>query len=110
MIEGLVSFMQTADATTGPINLGNPNEITVLQLAKQVINATGSRSRIIHRAMPQDDPRQRCPDISKAQDTLGWSPRTPLREGLTRTIAYFERLLQDKSVHARLAAAASTSS
>ena len=69
-----------------------------MQLASLVVEMTGSRSRIVHRPMPQDDPRQRRPDISKAQDSLNWEPHTPLKEGLTRTIAYFERLLSDPDV------------
>jgi len=70
-----------------------------------VIELTGARSRIVHRAMPQDDPRQRRPDISKANDALDWAPRTPLRDGLMRTIAYFDELLSDQSLHARLTTA-----
>ncbi len=82
LIEGLVRLMATPDQVTGPINIGNPTEFTILELATQVIDLTGSRSRIVHRPMPEDDPRQRRPDISKAQDMLQWAPRTPLREGL----------------------------
>jgi UDP-glucuronate decarboxylase len=106
LIDGLVRLMASADDVTGPINIGNPTEFTILELASQVIELVGSRSRIVHRPLPQDDPRQRRPDISKAQDVLGWSPRSPLKEGLTRTIAYFEELLRDQSVRAQLAGAA----
>ena len=74
----------------GPINIGNPVEFSMLQLANVVRELTGSRSRIVHRPLPQDDPRQRQPDISKAQEILGWKPATPLKEGLAKTIAYFE--------------------
>jgi len=106
LIDGLVRLMASADDVTGPINIGNPTEFTILELASQVIELVGSRSRIVHQPLPQDDPRQRRPDISKAQDVLGWSPRAPLKEGLTRTIAYFEELLRDQSVRAQLAGAA----
>ena len=85
--------MGTADTTTGPINLGNPNEFSMHELASIVIDMTGSRAKIVHRPLPQDDPRQRKPDISRAQELMSWAPRTELREGLGRTIAYFERLL-----------------
>jgi UDP-glucuronate decarboxylase len=98
LIDGLVRLMNTADAVTGPINIGNPKEFTILELASEVIDLTGSRSRIVHRSRPQDDPRQRRPDISKAHDLLGWTPRTALRDGLVRTIAYFEKLLKDDAI------------
>ena len=103
LIDGLVRLMGSDDIITGPINIGNPTEFTILQLATQVIELTGSRSRIVHRPLPQDDPRQRRPDISKAHETLSWSPRTPLNEGLKRTIAYFKDLLQDQSLRDLLA-------
>ena len=103
LIDGLVRLMGSDDIITGPINIGNPTEFTILQLATQVIELTGSRSRIVHRPLPQDDPRQRRPDISKAHETLGWSPPTPLNEGLERTIAYFKDLLQDQSLRDLLA-------
>jgi UDP-glucuronate decarboxylase len=102
LIDGMVRLMGTPDSITGPINMGNPTELSILQLATLVIELTGSRAKIVHRASPQDDPRQRRPDISKAQDLLKWSPRTSLNEGLTRTIAYFEGLLKDQGVHAML--------
>ena len=98
LIDGLLRLTGSADTVTGPINMGNPTEFTILELAKQVIELVGSGSRIVHRPLPPDDPRQRQPDISKAQDVLSWSPRTPLAEGLKRTIAYFEELLRDRSV------------
>ena len=98
LIDGLMRLMASSDSVTGPINIGNPTEFTIMQLASLVVEMTGSRSRIVHRPMPQDDPRQRRPDISKAQDSLNWEPHTPLKEGLTRTIAYFERLLSDPGV------------
>ena len=98
LIDGLVRLMATSDEVTGPINIGNPTEFTILELAAQVIELVGSRSRIVHRPRPQDDPRQRRPDISKADDVLQWAPRTQLREGLIRTIAYFEDLLKDDAI------------
>jgi UDP-glucuronate decarboxylase len=93
LIEGFVRFMDAPASLTGPINLGNPGEFTMKQLAELTIELTGSRSRLTYAPLPQDDPRQRRPDISQAQRELGWSPNIPLREGLTRTIAYFEGLL-----------------
>jgi UDP-glucuronate decarboxylase len=98
LIDGLMRLMNTSDEVTGPINIGNPKEFTMLELASMVIELTGSSSRIVYRQLPQDDPRQRRPDISKANDVLGWNPKTPLREGLVRTIEYFEGLLRDGSV------------
>ena len=104
LIEALVLLMDTADDFTGPINIGNPEEFSMLELASTVIDLTGSRSRIVHRPLPDDDPRQRQPDISRANDLLKWRPSTPLRDGLTRTIAYFETLLSDQDVRTLLAA------
>jgi len=104
LIDGLVRLMSSPDNVTGPINIGNPEEFSILQLASMVIDLTGSRSRIVHRPLPQDDPRQRQPDISRANDLLSWRPKTPLTEGLTHTIAYFETLLSDYGVHTMLAA------
>jgi len=98
LIDGLVRLMNTSDGVIGPINIGNPKEFTILELASQVIELTGSRSRIVHRPRPQDDPRQRRPDISKADDLLGWAPQTALRDGLVRTIGYFEKLLKDDAI------------
>jgi UDP-glucuronate decarboxylase len=80
---------------TGPVNVGNPTEFTILQLAELVIELTGSKSRIIRMPLPADDPKQRRPDISQAQKLLNWQPVTPLREGLERTIAYFDDLLKE---------------
>jgi UDP-glucuronate decarboxylase len=90
--------MNSADDVTGPINIGNPKEFTILELASLVIELIGSRSRVVHRPRPQDDPRQRRPDISKANDLLKWAPETQLREGLMKTIAYFDDLLKDETV------------
>ena len=93
LVDGLVRLMATADAVTGPINLGNPREFTMLELATLVLELTGSASELVYRPLPQDDPRQRRPDISRAKAELDWAPRVELREGLTRTIAYFDALL-----------------
>jgi UDP-glucuronate decarboxylase len=90
--------MNTADDVTGPINLGNPSEFTILELATKIIDLTGSPSRVVHQPLPQDDPRQRQPDIAQAKQVLGWTPRTSLEDGLTRTIEYFESLLSDERI------------
>jgi UDP-glucuronate decarboxylase len=102
LIDGLVQLMATPPAVTGPVNLGNPAEFSMLELATMVIELTGSHSRIVHRAKPEDDPKQRQPDISRAQNLLDWKPRTALKDGLTSTIAYFERLLSDQKLRAQL--------
>jgi UDP-glucuronate decarboxylase len=95
--------MNTSDDVTGPINLGNPKEFTMLELASKVIELTGSRSRIVHRPRPQDDPRQRRPEISRANDALKWAPRIALHDGLVRTIEYFEKLLTDEAIRPLIA-------
>lgn len=92
LIEGFIRLMATDDGVVGPINLGNPNEFTIRELAEQVIDLTGSKSKIIFKPLPQDDPKQRRPDISKATETLGWLPATQVREGLAKTVAYFKSL------------------
>jgi UDP-glucuronate decarboxylase len=94
LVDGLIRLMETPDDETGPVNLGNPGEFTIRQLAELTIELTGSSSKLVHKPLPQDDPKQRRPDISKAQELLGWEPRVPLREGLKKTIAYFETLLR----------------
>jgi UDP-glucuronate decarboxylase len=94
LVDGLMRLMQTPDEVTGPVNLGNPVEFTIRQLAETVISLTGSSSKIAYRPLPEDDPKQRCPDISLAQELLAWAPRVQLRDGLTKTIEYFERLLR----------------
>ena len=96
MIDGFIRMMATGDEITGPINLGNPTEMPMLRLAERILSLTGSKSRIVHRPLPMDDPVQRCPDIAKARAVLGWEPNVPLDDGLTRTIAYFDQLLRDK--------------
>ncbi len=94
LIEGMMRMMRTPDDVTGPINLGNPEEFTIRELAEKVIELTGSRSRIVCRPLPQDDPVRRKPDIRKAQSLLHWEPTVPLEVGLRRTIEYFERMLR----------------
>ena len=96
LVEGLIRLMDTPDAVTGPVNLGNPNEFTIRQLAELVVELTGSKSTLAHRPLPQDDPRQRQPDITKAKALLDWQPTLPLREGLIKTIAYFDGLLSEQ--------------
>jgi UDP-glucuronate decarboxylase len=93
LIDGLIALMQSADAVVGPINIGNPGEYTILEVAEMVLKLTGGRSKIIFKPLPQDDPTQRQPDITLAKNTLGWEPRVPLQEGLERTVAYFRTLL-----------------
>jgi UDP-glucuronate decarboxylase len=93
LIEGFLRLMDAPDELTGPINLGNPNEFTIRELAELVVDLTGSKSKIVHKPLPVDDPVQRCPDIGKAREALGWEPKIELRDGLVRTLAYFERLL-----------------
>jgi UDP-glucuronate decarboxylase len=93
LIEGFVRLMGTSDDITGPINLGNPVETSVGELAERIVAMTNSSSSIIYRPLPTDDPVQRCPDIGRARAELGWEPKVPLEIGLGRTIAYFDRLL-----------------
>jgi UDP-glucuronate decarboxylase len=93
LVRGLIGMMETDTKVIGPINLGNPVELTVRELAELILDLTGSRSKIVHRPLPQDDPHKRRPDISEAERLLGWRPTVSLREGLTKTIPYFEELL-----------------
>jgi len=95
LIEGFIRLMATGPEITGPINIGNPHEIPVRELAERVIALTGSRSRIVHHPLPQDDPLQRCPDISMARSVLGWEPKIDLETGLTKATAYFRQLLAE---------------
>ncbi|MBD9454602.1 SDR family oxidoreductase [Rhizobium sp. RHZ02] len=90
LVAGLMAMMSSRPDVTGPINLGNPEEFTIRQLADLILELTNSNSRIVHRPLPVDDPRQRLPDIEKARRLLDWTPSVPLRDGLTRTIAYFK--------------------
>ncbi len=89
LIDGLIRLMEGPDGFVGPVNLGNQDEFTILELAERVIELTGSKSKIVHRPLPADDPKQRRPDITLAKERLGWEPRVPLREGLAKTVAYF---------------------
>jgi UDP-glucuronate decarboxylase len=93
LVEGWLRLMATPDEITGPINIGNPHEIPVRELAERVIAMTGSKSKIVTRPLPMDDPLQRCPDITEAKRLLDWQPTVPLEVGLARTISYFDRLL-----------------
>ena len=95
LIDGLVKMMNTPRESIGPINIGNPNEFTIKQLAEQVIQITKSKSVLNYLPLPQDDPRQRCPDISKAKQQLNWQPQVELVAGLRRTIDYFDALLKE---------------
>jgi len=95
LIDGLDRLMNSPETVTGPINLGNPGEFTIRQLAERVIDLTGSRSSIVERPLPEDDPQQRKPNIERAEELLGWRPTIGLDEGLKRTIVYFEKLLRD---------------
>ncbi len=96
MIEGFLRMMDAPDDITGPMNLGNPVETSVAELARLIIELTGSRAKIVHRPLPVDDPIQRCPDISQAKRVLNWQPQTALRPGLERTIAFFDKLLAER--------------
>ena len=93
LIDGILHLMESATDVVGPINLGNPDEFTMLELAEMVVEITGTKSTIIYQELPEDDPQQRKPDISRAMALLDWKPRIPLREGLVRTIADFDRRL-----------------
>jgi UDP-glucuronate decarboxylase len=97
LVEGLLRLMDCPSAADAPVNLGNPGEFTVAELADIVIELTGSRSRCVHRPLPGDDPRQRRPDIDRARELLDWEPSVPLREGLARTVSHFERVIADGS-------------
>jgi UDP-glucuronate decarboxylase len=98
LVEGFVRLMGSGDEVTGPINLGNPGEFTMIELAEAVIRLTGSKSKLVHKPLPADDPRQRKPNIEKAKSILGWEPRIALEQGLVSTIAYFDRVLSDHQV------------
>lgn len=93
LVDGLIALMDSPEGVTGPINLGNPGEFTIKELAEQVIDLTGSGSKMVHKPLPQDDPRQRQPDIRRAADQLNWAPKVALRDGLRKTIDYFDGLL-----------------
>jgi UDP-glucuronate decarboxylase len=93
LVDGLIRLMNSSEDVTGPINLGNPEEYSMLDLAKLIIELTGSKSQIVHKPLPQDDPTRRRPDITKAKEILGWQPTTPVRQGIGRAIEYFRRVL-----------------
>jgi UDP-glucuronate decarboxylase len=96
LVEGMVRMMATGDSVTGPINIGNPGEFTMLDLAREILDITGSKSKIVYLPLPEDDPVKRKPDISQAREKLGgWEPVVPLREGLLKTVEYFDRLLRE---------------
>ena len=94
LIEGMIKFMESDKTITGPINIGNPNEFTMLELAELILKLTSSQSKIIFKSLPEDDPKQRQPDISLAKDKLGWEPKIKLEDGLNETIKYFRELLK----------------
>lgn len=96
LIEGLIRLMHTPDDITGPINLGKPGEFTILELAEKVIELSNSGSEIVFKPLPADDPKQRRPDINRAQEVLGWTPQIELKEGLAKTIVYFDELLSNR--------------
>jgi len=93
LIDGFLRMMRTGHDFTGPVNLGNPGEFTIRQLAEMIIEVVGSKSKLIHQPLPEDDPRQRCPNIALAREKLGWEPKVGLREGLVKTAAFFEQEL-----------------
>jgi UDP-glucuronate decarboxylase len=96
-VEGFIRFMdRPGDDFIGPVNLGNPAEFTIRELAELTIALTGSRSKLIHMPLPADDPKQRQPNIDLAREKLGWQPSVPLREGLARTIDYFENMIRNR--------------
>jgi UDP-glucuronate decarboxylase len=102
LVDGLIRLMDTPDDVTGPVNLGNPVEFTIRQLAESVVELTGASSKIVRRPLPEDDPKQRCPDISLAKGLLAWEPKVQLRDGLIQTIKYFEQLLRSDPKDERL--------
>lgn len=97
LIKGFIALMDSPDEITGPFNLGNPNEFTILELAQKIIDLTGSSSKIVSKPLPIDDPKQRQPDISLAKEKLNWQPQVQLEEGLKPTIAYFDDFLKNRS-------------
>ncbi|MEL6667225.1 MAG: UDP-glucuronic acid decarboxylase family protein [Pseudomonadota bacterium] len=97
LVDGLIRLMESRDGVTGPINLGNPGEFTIRELAEHVLDLTGSNSTLVNKPLPQDDPRQRQPDITRAKAQLNWGPTVELREGLGKTITYFDDLLKRTS-------------
>jgi UDP-glucuronate decarboxylase len=101
LVDGLVRLMATEDAVTGPMNLGNPDEITVRELAERVVRLTDARAALVQRELPADDPVQRCPDIGMAQRVLSWGPTVALEDGLARTVEYFRRMIMERESRGR---------
>ena len=99
LIDGMMRLMATGPEVTGPVNVGNPHEIPVRELAERVIRLTGAPSKIVFRPLPQDDPMQRCPDITMARSVLGWEPKVGLDDGLRKAVAYFRQMLTDADRH-----------
>jgi UDP-glucuronate decarboxylase len=97
LVDGLARLMNSPEEVTGPINLGNPGEFTIRQLAELVIELTGSKSKLVRKALPEDDPKQRQPDIARAKKVLGWQPKVKLRDGLKKSIPYFEDVIRASS-------------
>ena len=97
LIEGAIKLMHSRDEFTGPVNLGNPDEFSIRELAEKVVDMTGSKSKLVFKPLPSDDPMQRCPDIALAQEELGWEPRVKLAQGLEKTIEYFDTLLKESA-------------
>lgn len=97
MIDGFIKLMNSPDEMTGPVNLGNPGEFTIIELARKVIDMTGSKSELVFKPLPADDPTRRCPNISVAKEQLGWQPNVALDEGLKKTIAYFDTLMAEQA-------------
>jgi UDP-glucuronate decarboxylase len=95
LVDGMLRMMDTEAGFTGPINIGNPGEFTMLELAEKVLSQVGSKSKLVHKPLPQDDPKQRKPDISLAKSKLDWTPKVNLDDGLAQTIAYFRRTLEE---------------
>ena len=95
LIEGMIRLMDSPDDVTGPINVGNPGEFTMIELAENVLRLTGSKSKLVRMPLPADDPKQRKPDITKARNVLGWEPKVQLEDGLKETITYFKKLLDE---------------
>ncbi|MCL1932273.1 MAG: GDP-mannose 4,6-dehydratase, partial [Candidatus Azobacteroides sp.] len=93
LVEGIIRFMNTKDSLTGPVNIGNPGEYSIIELAEKIIRLTDSKSKIVFHPLPQDDPMQRCPDINMAKKELDWEPKVQLEEGLLKTIQYFKSIL-----------------
>ena len=98
LVDGMLRVMATDDSFTGPVNLGNPDEFTMLELAQTIISLTGSKSRIVYRPLPEDDPKMRRPDITLAKEKLNWEPRVSLEEGLEKTVDYFKQKLEYEKV------------